>query len=70
MSKLPNTSLVSPVVVQTGCPAWLQTQVLQSWLKAVPGLQLAGAGEEPAPGQLLGQNPTLPSIWSPGRGNS
>ena len=54
------------MVVQTGCPAWLHTQVLQSWLKAVPGLQLAGAGEEPAPGQLLGQNPTLPSIWSPG----
>ena len=59
---------VQELVVQTASPRELQTQVLQSTVKEVPGVQ----GEEveppelpPTTGQEEGQNPSDPATCSP-----
>jgi len=59
---------VQVLVVQTASPRELQTQVLQSTVKEVPGVQ----GELPDPpdpppttGQVAGQVPSLPGTCSP-----
>ena len=59
---------VQVLVVQTASPRELQTQVLQSTVKEVPGVQ----GEEveppelpPTTGQEEGQNPSDPATCSP-----
>lgn len=49
------------LLVQTGSPALLQTQVLQSTLNTEPGVQLPDV-LPPAPGHELGQNPKEPSM--------
>jgi len=57
------------LLLQTGSPALLQTQVLQSMLNTDPGVQPPDPPDPPedpdAPGQVLGQNPRDPSICSP-----
>jgi len=51
------------LLVQTGLPSAPQTQVLQSTVYEVPGVQLFPS----APGQEEGQYPKYPGMWVPAR---
>jgi len=51
------------LLVQTGLPSAPQTQVLQSTVYEVPGVQLLPS----APGQEEGQYPKYPGMWVPAR---
>jgi len=54
---------VQGLVVQTGSPAWLHTQVLpHSPEKLVPGVQLPVDPDPPTPGHELGHVALAPSM--------
>lgn len=59
---------VQVLVVQTASPRELQTQVLQSTVKEVPGVQgveVEGPEVPPVTGQVEGQKPSEPGMCSP-----